>query len=147
MRKTVEQERGLRPISPGYLGSLAAAMLGLVFACIGVGAISEARLGHDQDLALDEYGVPAFLFAGAIGFTFRLIFWRRIPPVWQGRVRTLMTLIVGLEVTGVIAVVAWFFRAAPPQASGLGGTAGSTILLAALGQVGSVIWLVRYRHE
>jgi len=58
-----------------------------------------------------------------------------------------MTVVLGLEVVGVIGALVWFFNADPPKAASLGGTAGSTLLIAALCQIATVIWLVRYRKE
>ncbi|TWB21734.1 MULTISPECIES: hypothetical protein [Nitrospirillum] len=131
--------------SPGYLFHLALAVVGITFLAIGLDGSLKLRAQLDPVEALDGAGLVGFLFSWALVFGFRLIFWGRVPSQTQGLVRLLLSAIFAVEVVATIVALGLLFT----QPGGVGGSVLVTVftLAAALCQISTIIWLLRYRKE
>ena len=140
MTNAFSRSPNLRPVSVGYLITLALAMTGMVFVAIGLGGSLEARAGHDPLDAINVAGLPTFFFMWFLMYLFRLIFWKKVPERRQAQVRGFVTAVLSLEVLcASLAIVL--------LTSTGGVTAIAFTILGALCQIATVTWLVRYRHE
>ena len=127
----------------GYLLSLCAGLVGFTFDAIALGAIDLAHNGRDATEALSGVGTFAFGYIILLCFAMRLIFWPRSSERVRVCVRAVLTgtLVISLlcAVIGVVLLACGF----SPGRSGL---AIYFAVPAALCQVGSVVWLLRYRR-
>ena len=137
-----------RTPSAGYQISAAAALLGTMFLFVALyGTWLQSRGGDPID-AMAWPGQLAFATMFLLLFTLRLIFWSRSPPALQSALRTAFTAFFGATVIlSAVAVVFAFIVTARggPHAEPV--FIGCFTTFAALCQIGSVIWLLRYRQE
>ena len=131
--------------SPGYLYSLAAGCVGITFLSWGFFGALLSRHGEDPLRAMDVDGVIAFLLSFAIAFAMRLIFWPAASPGVRQAVRFVITLIFALSVlASVISMV--LARTLPATAKSAWFPLWFSTL-ALFCQIGSVLWIARYRRE
>lgn len=140
MRNAFSQSPTLRPVSVGYLVTFGFALVGLTFLGIGLGAILEARAGHDPMDGINAVGLPCLLFSWLLMYIFRLIFWRRVPEHRQAQARGFVTAVLVVEVVVTGLAIALLM-------SGADVVAVASTGVAAVCQIATVIWLVRYRKE
>lgn len=136
--------------SPGYYASLGFALVGIVFGATAVGGSLDIRAHADAFNAINGVGLPALIFVWFLLYAFRLIFWGKIPRHYQDMTRTIISLILCGEV--LLTAYALFLVATQPEGDLGGGKSSSIIvtwftILASLCQIGTIIWLVRYRKE
>jgi hypothetical protein len=136
----------VEPSGP-YQISLAGGVLGLPFLAMSLGGVFNALHGANPVDAAGWPGTPAFIGMFAVVFTARLIFWDRTPPNVKALVRLLITALMGLEV--LLAALAVVLTVTDWSAFGphYGFFIGWFTFFAALCQIGSVIWLLKYRRE
>ena len=135
-------DESYRP-SAGYLLALLGGCLGLTFGSLPIGAVWEVSRGVDPYDALSGPTTIVFATSYIPLFALRLIFWPRSSQRLRMFTRRLLTgfLIVSfLEAIAAVVLPVVY-----------GATSASTIvvlfaILAVLCQVGTVIWLVRYRR-
>ena len=135
-------DESYRP-SAGYLLALLGGCLGLTFGSLPIGAVWEVSRGVDPYDALSGPTTVVFAVAYIPAFALRLIFWPRSSPQLRAFTRRLLTgfLIVSfLEAIAAVVLPAVY-----------GATSASIIvipsaIIAVLCQIGTVIWLVRYRR-
>lgn len=139
-----------RPPTRGYMLNLVMACAGITFLVIALGSEIRLRAGLDVAGASDHEGVLALLFSGFIIYAFRLIFWSRIPPLFQNLMRGLLSLILCAELVlavVVIYLVAMQGHARPPGGPGDTFAIVSFTAMGVLCQISTVVWLLRYRRE
>lgn len=129
--------------SAGYLLALGGGCLGLTFGSLPIGAVWEMSRGVDPYDAMSGPTTIVFAISYIPLFAVRLIFWPRSSPQLRALTRRLLTGF--LIVSFLEAIAAAVFPAV------YGATSASTIvilfaILAVLCQVGTVVWLVRYRR-
>lgn len=127
----------------GYSLSLIVALVGFTFTVVSLFSILYARNGRDP---LDAYGLPGEIaFACSFGLLFltRLIFSDKRSPDLQGVVRTIVSIVLMIEVAAALVAAALMFTGANAVSSFL----YYFIVIALLCQISSVLWLVRYRAE
>ncbi len=124
------------------------ALLGAFFLFLSLYGSYQQSIGHSPIDAMNWVGDVAFAGIFVLLFTLRLIFWSRSPPALQSALRLAFTVFFGLTVVlSAVAVVYAFV------VTGRGGPHAEPVFiacftaLAALCQIGSVIWLLRYRQE
>ena len=143
MSSFTDAQPSIRP-SFGYLLSLAAALVGLVCMSTGLGGALIGRSGGDPIDALNSYTIVTFVGMYGLAFAMRLIFWRSAPAALRRAVRLLLIVVfvaaMPLSVTGLILSISM-------QATMHHGIAIYFSVIAVACQVGSLIWLFRYRHE
>ncbi len=133
--------------SPGYLASLAIGCTGIAFLGVALGAAYKLRYGGDPMDAVDHSGLYAFGFAYAPAFASRLIFWDKVSAARQDLVRGAISLVFGLTLLATLIAILVAF-AEKGGGTGAGGWLVTWFTaLAALSQIASVLWLVRYRQE
>ena len=137
-----------RTPSGGYGWSFAAGLLGALFLFLAMYATYLQSVGRDPIDCMDWPGQVAFACMFLLMFAARLIFWSHSPPKLQNAVRTgitaLFCLTVVLSAVTVVFAAIVLDRGGPHTAPIM---IGSFTTFAALGQIGSVIWLLRYRQE
>ncbi|TWB65603.1 hypothetical protein FBZ87_12121 [Nitrospirillum amazonense] len=136
--------------STGYYLTLGLALPGIVFAATSIAASLQIRAHADPFDILNPVGLPALLFVWFLLYAFRLIFWGKMPAQMQNLVRTLLTLVLCLEVLAGLAafILVWNL----PTEDLVRGQAGFIMVewfttIAVLSQIATVIWLLRYRKE
>ena len=137
-----------RTPSAGYGWSVLPAIAGVFFLFVSLYGSWLQSQGHSPVDAMNWPGDVAFAAIFVLLFAMRLIFWSRSPPALQAAVRTAFTALFGLTVIlSAVAVVYALFvtHHGGPHAEPLFITCFTA--LAALCQIGSVIWLMRYRRE
>ena len=137
-----------RTPSTGYSISIIFALAGVFFLFVAMlGTYLESN-GRDPIDAFDLPGQIAFACMFLLLFAARLIFWSRSPPRLQSLVRAAITALFCLTVVLTVVTVVWavfvMARGGPHAQPVL---IGAFTTFAALCQVGSVIWLLRYRQE
>ncbi|WP_186457559.1 hypothetical protein [Nitrospirillum amazonense] len=150
MTTDTTQIHSWRKPSPGYYASLGFALVGIVFGATAVGGSLDIRAQEDAFNAINGVGLPALIFVWFLLYAFRLIFWGRIPRHYQNLTRTVLSLIMCGEV--LLTAYALFLVSTQPRGDIVGGESSSIIILwftilATLCQIGTIIWLVRYRKE
>lgn len=131
---------GLRPIPAGYLLSLGMALVSLPCLGIGLGGLLiQRRAGNPLD-AMNGVGFVCFVAAFGVVFAMRLIFWPKAPPALRAAVRGAITLLLCTLLAA--SAYAVFVAATTSNADG---TSFYFVVLAALSQIGTVVWLLRYR--
>ncbi|MEC4592377.1 hypothetical protein VPG91_15345 [Nitrospirillum amazonense] len=139
-----------RKPSTGYYASLGFALPGIVFAATSIAGSLQIRAHADAFSIINPVGLPAMLFVWLLLYAFRLIFWGKVSPQKQELVRTLLTLVLCAEVlAGLVAVILLWTQ---PAGEPVGGPGRATMVdcftvIAALCQISTVIWLLRYRKE
>ena len=142
------QVPGFRRFSTGYGVSIGFALVGLVFLFIAGGAIIEARGGNDPNRAINLFGLPGFLLMWVFLYLIRLIFWHKVSQQRQAQVRMLVSGLLSIEVVVTIFVSALLMSGGGRSASDPSAlTAVTTCVMAAICQVATVTWLIRYRSE
>ncbi len=137
-----------RTPSAGYQISAAAALLGTMFLFVALYGTWLQSIGGDPIDAMGWPGQVAFAGMFLLLFTLRLIFWSRSPPALQSALRTAFTVLFGLTV-----VLSAFTVVFALIVMGRGGPHAEPIFIggfttfAALCQIGTVNWLLRYRQE
>ena len=131
--------------TPGYLYSMAAALVGLPCIGTGLGGALIGRARGDPIDAMDSYTVAAFLFMFAVAFAMRLIFWPSAPAGMRRTVRLLITAIFAIEIP--LALLAFVEAISLPHSTKHGAIAVTFSVFAVLCQVGSVMWLLMYRPQ
>jgi hypothetical protein len=131
----------------GYQISFFVAALGLFFTPVALVAIHNAQAFSDPLRGIATPVDVSFVCPFLAIFTCRLIFWERSPPLLRDAVRALLTAVMavtaGLGVAALVLAVALLSHIAVRGAIFVGVFA----TLAALCQIGSVTWLLRYRRE
>ena len=134
--------------SAGYGWSVLPAITGVFFLFLSLYGTWLQSQGRSPIDAMNWLGDVAFAGIFVLLFAMRLIFWSRSPPALQGAVRLAFTALFGATVVlSAVAVVVAFI------VTGRGGPHAEPVFigcftaLAALCQIGSVIWLLRYRQE
>lgn len=130
----------------GYLLSLCAGCVGLPLDAISLGAMDQARRGGDPTDAISGVGTAAVIVMFVLAFAMRLIFWPKATPIIRTITRASLVVGLGASILGAVTAVGWL-------AVGGGGRGGVARFLAlwfatpaVLCQVGTVVWLVRYRR-
>ena len=134
--------------SAGYGWSVLPAITGVFFLFVALYATWLQSQGHSPIDAMNWPGDVAFAGIFVLLFTLRLIFWSRSPPALQSALRTAFTALFGATV--VLSAVAVVFAFVVTSHGGLHAEPvfiACFTALAALCQIGSVIWLLRYRQE
>ncbi len=127
----------------GYSLSLIVALVGLTFTVVSLFGVVYAWNGRDP---VDAYGLPGEIaFACSFGMLFltRLIFSDKRSPDLQGVVRTIISIVLATEVFAALATTVLVFAGSHMASSFL----YYFVVIALLCQIGSVLWLVRYRSE
>lgn len=134
-----------RKPSTGYVLSLTFASVATAF----IGIALEEGFGVDHNGkpagALQDAGTLGVIIMFGLMFTARLVFWIRIPQHVQSLVRGIMTGIFALSLVGTAALLVGC-----TVGTGARGSPGGFLtftVLAALCQIATLIWLVRYRNE
>lgn len=127
----------------GYSLSLIVALVGFTFTVVSLFGILYSRNGRNP---LDAYGLPGEIaFACSFGLLFltRLIFSDKRSPDLQGVVRTIISIVLAVEVAAALVAATLIYSSAHVVSSFL----YYFVVIALLCQLGSVLWLVRYRVE
>ena len=139
---------GFRRFSTGYGVTVGIALAGLVFVSITAGAVFEARTGGDPESAINPFGLFGFLLTWTFLYLIRLIFWEKMSERRQAQMRAIVTGLLTLEVlTTVLVAVLLMAGAGRSSTDPSATTAIWTCVVAALCQIATVTWLVRYRRE
>ncbi|WP_145733434.1 hypothetical protein [Nitrospirillum pindoramense] len=136
-----DQSIGKKPTS-WYIFNFAVAALGLP---ILVNSFMGNLNIHPNDDAVTFF---AFMLMIILLYSPRLIFWEKVPARFQEVVRNAIISIFIMEIIATIAVLSLFF--ANLQVSAGGGERFVAVYdtsLAALCQISTIIWLLRYRKE
>lgn len=140
---TLTNKAPSRAPTTGYSISLIVALVGLTLTVVSLFGILYARNGRDP---LDAYGLPGEIaFACSFGLLFltRLIFSDNRSPSFQGVVRTIISVVLMIEVVAALVAAALIFNGPHAASSFL----YYFIVIALLCQISSVLWLVSYRTE
>lgn len=149
MTETGDTPNWRRP-SPKYLFHLAMAIVGMSSLGVALGAEMRYRAGLGTAAVMNHEGLWAFILSMSWGYTFRLIFWGRVPPRYQNLVRNLLSAFMAVELP-LAAIAVFLFttlNSVPPS-----NHAADRILITVftvfgtLCQISTVIWLLRYRKE
>ncbi len=145
----VNVDSGSRTPSSGYVVSLVSAVAGLFFITLTLVGAVLARAGRDSVAATGWPGQTAFAGSFLILFASRLVFWNRSPPALQQFVRSALTILLcgalGLAAVALVLASGVVAGERSPRVHPvfLIGVAG----LAALCQVGTIVWLLKFRRE
>ncbi len=137
-----------RSPSAGYGWSVLPAITGVFFLFMSLYGSWLQSQGRSPIDAMDWVGDVAFAAIFVLLFAMRLIFWSRSPPALQGAMRLAFTALFGATV--VLSAVAVVYAL---LVTSHGGPHAEPVFiacftaLAALCQIGSGIWLLRYRSE
>ena len=137
-----------RTPSAGYGWCMLFALPGTFFLFLALYGTYLQSIGRSPIDTMNWIGDVAFAGVFVLLFAMRLIFWSRSPPSLQAAVRTAFTALFGLTVLlSAVAVVYALLvtRRGGPHAQPV--FIGCFTALAVLCQIGSVIWLLRYRRE
>lgn len=136
------KQNGMRLMSMGYGASLASGLASLPFLGTVLGGISLLSRAKDPTHALDGSGLVCFVAMFALGFLMRLIVWQRSSSTVRNVVRNiLMIVLVLLVITTIYTIVE------TTEHSDVPGWLVAFAWIAGLLQIGSVAWILRYRHE
>ncbi|MDZ5645721.1 hypothetical protein [Nitrospirillum sp. BR 11828] len=140
----------VRRPSPGYLLNLSLASAGLAGLSVSLGG-SLAIIKHADAIAVYGDVTPyVFVFALSIGYLYRLIFYSRVQPAIQNLVRCFLTAIFSIELIGFCAALAAFYlqwSTFPPPDVGDRILVTTFTVFTVVCQIGTVLWLLRYRKE
>ena len=129
-------------MSMGYGASLTIGLVSLPFLGIALGGIVLLARGGDPLDAINGSGLICFIAAYALLFLMRFILWKRSPPAVRNAVRMFLTLVlVSLFVATGYTLVRTVEQTEVP------GWLLYVVALAALCQIGTVLWVVHYRRE
>jgi hypothetical protein len=131
--------------SPGYLYTLGFAVLGFPCIAAGMSGALIARNADDPINALGNYTFATFIFMFLLLFAMRLIFWPLAPAPLRSSVRLLLSGLIALSIP--LAVVALWLAFSGTQTVHHYFIPVYFSIIALLCQIGSVLWLIRYRHE
>ncbi|MBB6253244.1 hypothetical protein [Nitrospirillum iridis] len=139
-----------RKPTPGYYASLGFALAGMVFVATSLAGSLQIRAHADAFSIINPVGLPVMLFVWFLLYAFRLIFWGRVPAQSQNLIRTLLTLVLCAEV--IAAVIALLLAMTQPDGDPVGGQGREIMVIfftvfGGLCQIGTVVWLLRYRKE
>ena len=126
----------------GYILSAVGGCLALTFTVFVLGAIWESSRGHNPLDVFNGVGVAGFVFSYAPIFIMRLIFWPKASVVWKSAARLFMTAFFAASLMATVVALVLLAGPAGLKAGGM----TYWMALAALCQVGAVVWLVRYRR-
>lgn len=130
--------------SAGYLLSVGLASLGFTFAACVVGGTWNADHGLDAISVLNGVGAVAFAFSYSPLFVLRLIFWDRSSALSRKVSRLFISSFIMFSI--ILSVVAVLMVLSTHQLHGASAALIFTFtVLAAFCQIGSTIWLIRYR--
>ena len=142
--------RGLRRIPPGYLYSFAAALIGITFIGMGLGAIRNGVRGVDPIDTLSGVGLAAFVLMYVPAFGVRLVFWRGASSGVRELVRLALIALFCAELAAALWALILLLTATDRHAVGWSGSDVVAPVFTVLGlfcQVGTIWWLIRYRGE
>ena len=126
--------------SAGYLLSLTVACTAIPSTAIALGAGWNAHHGVDPANAIGGVGAAALVLGYGLLFAMRLIFWPKASQAVQSLVRT----IVSVVLAGSLLATAFALWSLTRNGGFL--VVWFTVL-AALCQIGTAVWLIRYRSE
>lgn len=122
----------------------------MTFLTIGLDGAILLRGGRNPVDAMGPPGLTAFVFTFVLCFVARLTFWDKASIAWQSAARTFISVafIATVLLTAcALALFAFGMNGLRPAAGYDTSLPITFTLLAALCQIASVTWLLRYRRE